>query len=125
MKYYGFLSLVLACLMASVFVQGKGLFNSSFFLVAYLTMSAVLVVGSKYQECFVVDVLLGLLLTFAVGFLSTEVIVKILTGRTSELMLFQMMIVISLDYCALGFLRRGREMKHMEGLRKDDRYGIY
>jgi hypothetical protein len=40
-------------------------------------------------------------------------------------MIFKTVIIVSLDYCALGFLRLGRDMKHIEGLKRNDRYGIY
>ena len=125
MRYYGFLLLVLASLIAAVFVEGSDLFGSAFFSVAYAGMSMVLVIGSKYRESFRVDMLLGLLLIFAVAFLSTEVLTQMMTNQATEMVLFKMAIIISLDYCALGFLRNGRDMKHIEKLRKDDRYGIY
>ena len=125
MKYYGFLFLVLASLIASVFVEGNNLFGSTFFTVAYAAMSLVLVIGSKYHESFKIDMLLGMLLIFSVGFLSTEVLTQMLTNRTTGMVLFKMAIIVSLDYCALGFLRSGRDMKHIERLKKDDRYGIY
>lgn len=125
MRYYGFLLLVLASLIASVFVEGRNLFCSAFFTVAYATMGLVLVIGSKYHESLRIDVLLGLLLIFSVGFLSTEALVKILTNRATEMIFFKTAIIVSLDYCALGFLRLGKEIKHIEGLRRDDRYGIY
>jgi hypothetical protein len=81
MKYYGFLFLVLASLMASVFVEGRNLFGSTFFTVAYFSMSLVLIIGSKRRESGNVDITLGFLLIFSVGFLSTESLITILTGR--------------------------------------------
>jgi len=125
MKYYGFLLLVLASLIASVFVQGENLFQSDFFSVAYVAMSLVLLLGSRYQESGSLDLLLGMLLIFAVAFLSTEALIRIITNNATAMLAFKTAIIVSLDYCALGFLRLGRDMKHIEGLRKDDRYGIY
>jgi len=125
MKYYGYMALVMVCLLASVFAVGKEIFTSNFFLVAYVPMAAVLVMGSKYQETFYLDFLLGMLLIFSVGFLSTEVMVKVMTGRVTEMVVFQMAVTVALDYCALGFLRLGRQMRNICRVRKDDRYGLF
>ncbi len=125
MRYYGLLLLVLASLITSVFVEGKNLFQSEFFSTAYAVMSLVLIIGSKYGESGNVDMVMGLLLIFSVAFLSTQALVEILANRATEMLAFKVAIIVALDYCALGFLRMGRDMKHMEGLKKDDRYGIY
>jgi hypothetical protein len=125
MRYYGLLFLVLASLITSVFVEGKNLFQSEFFSTAYAVMSLVLIIGSKYKESGNVDIVMGMLLIFSVAFLSTQALIEILTNRATEMLAFKVAIIVALDYCALGFLRIGREMKHMVGLKKDDRYGIY
>jgi len=123
MKYYGFLMLVLASLIASVIVQGKDLFASSFFGVSYLAMSAVLVIGTKHPETYHVDLALGLLLIFAVAFISTEVLVNLLAGRAEGGTAFRFAITVALDYCALGFLRQAKIMKNIRERSKDERYG--
>ena len=125
MRYYGLLLLVLASLITSVFVEGRNLFRSEFFSTAYAVMSLVLIIGSKHRESGNVDVAMGMLLIFSVAFLSTQALVEILTNRATEMLVFKVAIIVALDYCALGFLRLGRDMKHMEGLKKDDRYGTY
>ena len=124
MKYYGYLFLVLASLVASVIVQGKNLFSSEFFIVAYMAMAAVLVVGSKYQESYIIDVILGLLLIFSVGFLSTEFLIKMLAGRPVDGAVFRMAVIAALDYCAIGFLRLSRKMKNKVILRDGYKYVI-
>ncbi|MBN2331422.1 MAG: hypothetical protein JXC85_06410 [Candidatus Aenigmarchaeota archaeon] len=124
MRYYGLLLLVLACLMASVFVEGQDLFRSEFFSISYAVMSLVLIIGSKRRESGNVDVAIGMLLLFSVAFLSTETLVGIMTDRATELLSFKVAIIVALDYCALGFLRLGRDMKHMERLSGDGRYRI-
>jgi len=125
MRYYGFLFLVLASLMASVFVEGRNLFSSAFFTVGYASMSAVLLTGSKYHETGNIAILLGLSLIFSVGFLSTETLINIIANKGPALTFFKIAIIVALDYCALGFLRLGKELKHTEELRRNDRYGIY
>ena len=115
----------MASLIASVFVEGQNLFNSEFFTITYAAMSLVLILGSKYRESGNVDIMLGLLLIFSVGFLSTDILVKIFTNSAMDILVFKIAIIVSLDYCALGFLRLGKDMKHMEGLKRNDRYGIY
>ena len=125
MRYYGYLALVLVTLIASVLVEGRNLFSSAFFTLAYTVMSLVLVIGSKNPESFRVDMLLGLLLIFSVAFMSTEVLTKMLANTASGATLFKLLIVVSLDYCALGFLREGKKMKNIEKLKREDRYGIY
>lgn len=125
MRYYGFLLLVLATLVASVFVQGKNLFGSSFFTVAYAVMSVVLIIGSKRAESSGTDFLLGSLLIFSIGFLSTETLIELVTNRFTGMLIFKLAIIVSLDYAALGFLREGMKVRKTEGLKTNDRYGIY
>ncbi len=125
MRYYGFLLLVLATLVASVFVQGKNLFGSSFFTVAYAAMSVVLIIGSKRAESSGTDFLLGSLLIFSIGFLSTETLIELVTNRFTGMLIFKLAIIVSLDYAALGFLREGMKTRKTEGLKTNDRYGIY
>lgn len=125
MQYLGYLALVLASLIASVFVEGSNLFSSAFFGIAYATMSVVLVVGAKRKESTAVDFFLGSCLIFAVAFLSTETLIKIIAGQGTATMVFKLAILAALDYCAIGFLRLGRVMKLMGELKRNDRYGIY
>lgn len=125
MRYYGFLLLVLATLVASVFVQGKNLFGSSFFTVAYAVMSVVLIIGSKRAESSGTDFLLGSLLIFSIGFLSTETLIELVTNRFTGMLIFKLAIIVSLDYAALGFLREDMKTRKTEGLKTNDRYGIY
>ena len=124
MRYYGFLFLVLACLIASVFVEGSNLFKSDFFLIAYAVMSLVLMIGSRHRETGSVDIVMGLLLLFSVGFLSTQVLVGMMTQSATGTFAFKVAIIVALDFCALGFLRMGRQMRHIEELKKNARYGI-
>jgi len=123
-KYYGLLLLVLSCLIASVFVEGKDLFSSDFYTTAYGAMALVLVIGSKNQESRRVDNALGLLLIFSVGFLSTRMLVQMMTSTYTGMLAFQVAIVASLDYAAIGFLRLGREIRDMQKVIGDGRYAI-
>lgn len=125
MRYYGFLLLVLSSLIASVFVEGKNLFSSDFFTVAYSAMSIVLIIGSKYKEKFKIDMLLGTLLIFSIGFLSTQTLIEMATNTFTGLFIFKVAIIVSLDYAAIGFLREGLEVKKIEELKANDRYGTY
>jgi len=122
MKYYGYLCLILACLVSSAFVEGRDLFSSSFFLVAYPAMSIVLVIGTKNEESFLIDVILGMLLIFAVGFMSTDLFARIFREKFSIMSFFRLVIVAALDYCALGFLRSGKELRSIERVKRDVRY---
>jgi hypothetical protein len=124
MKYYGLQLLVLSCLVASVFVEGQGLFKSEFFLVAYATMALVLFIGSKRKESLQVDVGLGLLLIFAVGFLSTTLIARMMAGAADATLPFRLAIFVSLDYAAIGFLRLGKDIRDMKKVTHDGRYEI-
>jgi hypothetical protein len=124
MKYYGLLLLVLSCLIASVFVEGQGLFNSEFFMVAYGSMALVLFIGSKKKESLEVDVGLGLLLIFSVAFLSTTIITQMMKGAPGATLPFKLAIIVSLDYAAIGFLRLGKEIRDMKRVIGDGRYEI-
>lgn len=124
MKYYGLLLLVLSCLVASVFVEGEGLFRSEFFVVAYASMALVLFTGSKKKESLEVDVGLGLLLIFSVAFLSTTIIAQMIAGTLGGTFIFRVAIVVSLDYAAIGFLRLGKEIRDMKKVTCDGRYEI-
>ena len=125
MKYYGYLLLVLVTLISSVLVENENIFKSSFFIIAYIAMSFVIVIGSKYEESFAADVFLGIMLIFAVAFLSTETLIKIITGQVSGTVFFKIEVIVSLDYCALGFLRLGKEMRDIQKARSEGRYTIY
>lgn len=124
MKYYGLLMLVLTCLVASVFVEGRTLFESEFFTVGYAAMALVLVIGSKKKESLRVDIAMGMLMMFSVAFLSTSLIVEMLTGTLTGTLAFKVAILVSLDYAAIGFLRLGREIKQMQRVIGDGRYAI-
>ncbi|MCK4715122.1 MAG: hypothetical protein KAT35_06075 [Candidatus Aenigmarchaeota archaeon] len=124
MKYYGLLSLVLVCLMASVFVQGKNLFGSDFFTVAYAAMALVLIIGSKSEETMKIDITLGLLLIFVVAFISTQTLIEMLTNNLTGDLFFKVGIIVSLDYAALGFLRLGKQLRSVVFMRGDGRYEI-
>jgi hypothetical protein len=124
MKYYGLHVLVLVCLMASVFVEGQHLFESALFSVAYVTMAAVLLIGSKNDESFGVDFVLGWLLICAVGFMSTQVLIEMLTNNFTEPQLFKIAIIVALDYAALSFLRLGMKIRKMNNMIGEGRYAI-
>jgi hypothetical protein len=124
MKYYGLLMLVLSCLVASVFVEGEGLFKSEFFMVAYGAMAIALFIGSKKRESLEVDVGLGLLLIFSVAFLSTTIIAQMMKGAPNATLPFKLAIIVSMDYAAIGFLRLGKEIRDMKRVIGDGRYEI-
>ena len=46
------------------------------------------------------------------------------TNKFTGTTIFKIAIIVSLDYCALGFLRNVKRMRKMEGLKRDARYGI-
>jgi hypothetical protein len=124
MKYYGHLMLVLACLVASVLVQGENMFSSEFFTVGYIAMALVLIIGSKNKESLQVDTSMGMLLIFSIGFMSTEVLIDMLTNKFMEKLVFKVAIVFSLDYAALGFLRSAVKLKRERQVIGDGRYKI-
>ncbi len=72
-----------------------------------------------------IDLLLGLLLIFSVGFMSTETLIEMATNKFTGALGFKIAILVSLDYAALGFLRSGTKMGKIEKLKGEDRYGIY
>ncbi|UCD03241.1 MAG: hypothetical protein JSV63_01220 [Candidatus Aenigmatarchaeota archaeon] len=124
MKYYGLLLLVLACLVASVLVQGNNLFASEFFTVGYVAMATVIVLGAKHEESMEVDAALGMILIFSIGFMSTEVLIDMLTNKFMERLVFKVGIVFSLDYAALGFLRSAVTLRGNRQVIGDGRYTI-
>ena len=124
MRYYGLLLLVLVCLVASVLVQGENLFSSEFFTIGYIAMAVVIVLGAKYDESTHVDAALGMLLLFSIGFMSTEVLIDMLTNNFMEKLLFKVAIVFSLDFAALGFLRSAVRLKRNIQVIGDGRYAI-
>jgi FtsH-binding integral membrane protein len=124
MKYYGLLVLVLVCLIASVFVEGQHLFESALFSVAYVTMAAVLVIGSKHEESFRADFVLGWLLICAVGFMSTQVLIEMLTNNFTEPQIFKVAIIVALDYGALSFLGLGMKIRRTNRMIGEGRYAI-
>ena len=119
MKYQGYLLLVFTTLICSVLIENRNLFNSSFFTIAYIAMSLVLIIGSRYKEGMKVDFILGLLLLFSVAFLSTETLIYIFTNNVSQVTLFKLEVIIALDYCALGFLRRVIDMRGVNKVIED------
>ena len=118
MKYHGYLLLVLTTLASSVLIENRNLFSSAFFTVAYITMSIVLVIGTKFRESQRIDILLGLLLMFSVAFLSTETIIYIIQSRIYQISFFKLEVIASLDYCAICFLRSSREFGKMRKVEK-------
>ncbi|MCD6495947.1 MAG: hypothetical protein J7K54_01620 [Candidatus Aenigmarchaeota archaeon] len=124
MRYYGILILVLVCLIASVAVQGQDLFASTLFTVGYGAMSVVLLIGSKREESFAVDMTLGMLLIFATGFMSTQTLIELLTNNSTEPVIFKLTIIASLDFAALSFFRSAAEMRHIKTITGDGRYAI-
>jgi len=124
MKYYRLLILVLFCLITSVFVEGQNMFASSLFTTAYATMTFVLVTGSKYEESFRIDILIGMLLIFSIGFMSTQTLIEMFTNNFTAPRMFKIIIIISLDYAALGFLRLAVVAKRLDDVVGDGRYAI-
>ena len=111
MGYYKTLTAILVVFLTSVVVQDGYLFQDEFFLVAYLIMAFVLVAGTKYEENYDVDFILGMFLIFSVGFLSTDLLLKFFTGQTNDFVFFKFAVVLCLDVCALNFLHLARERK--------------
>lgn len=107
MEYYGLLMLVLATLISSVFVQGESLFRNEFFIISYIVMSAVLVIGSKREESMKVDFALGLLMLFSIGFIATQTLIEMFTNKFMETLVFRVAIIAALDFAAIGFIRSG------------------
>ncbi|UCD02743.1 MAG: hypothetical protein JSV63_03070 [Candidatus Aenigmatarchaeota archaeon] len=111
MRYRGYLVLVFITLIASVLIENRNLFSTTFFTIGYITMSVVLVIGSKYRENYKVDAVIGTLLIFSVGFLSTQTFIYMFTNKLSEVTLFKLEVILVLDYCALGFLKESIERR--------------
>lgn len=124
MKYYGLLMLVLVSLVAAVLVQGENLFKSEFFTVGYVAIGVVIVLGAKHRESMNVDAALGMLLMFSIGFMSTEILIDMLTNKFMERLLFKVAIIVALDYAALGFLRSAVRLKREKDVIGDGRYEI-
>jgi hypothetical protein len=124
MKYYGLLLLVLVSLVVSALVQGENLFGSEFFTIGYVAMGIVIVLGAKHRESLNVDAALGMLLMFSIGFMSTEILIDMLTNKFMERLLFKIAIIVALDYAALGFLRLAVKLKRDKDLIGDGRYEI-
>jgi hypothetical protein len=124
MKYYGLLMLVLSCLMALVFVEGENLFGSAFFTISYGAMALALVIGSKRKESLEVDIAIGLILIFSVAFLSTSIIIEMLTNTFTGIFAFKIAIIVSIDYAAIGFLRLAKQIRDMQRIVGEGRYAI-
>jgi hypothetical protein len=109
MSYYKMLLVIFVILILSVLVQGSELFKDTFFAAAYAIMGLVLFIGTKFEQRPRTAILLGLILIFSVGFLSTHALVEFFSGQPTVTMIFKMAIVFSLDACALYFLNYGRK----------------
>jgi len=125
MNYYGLLALVLACLVSSVIVKGQELFSSVFFMVAYAAMSFVLVIGSRNEETHRIDIFLGIILLLSVGFMSTEILIDMITNNYTGQFPFEIAIVAALDFTSVSFMREGLRAKNRELVLSNDRYGIF
>jgi hypothetical protein len=123
MGYYKMLAVIFVILISSVIVQGRDLFSDAFFAIAYVVMSVALFIGTKFAPSSKTAMLIGLLLIFSVGFLSTNALIEMFAKPGSPSMFFKLAIVVSLDACALFFFRYGREFKKSEA--KDRRLGPY
>lgn len=121
MGYYRMLSVIFAVLVLSVVVQGTGLFLDGFFALAYVIMGLVLFIGTKYKPSSKISFSIGLILILSVGFLSTDVLIRLFTEPIVVNTFFKLAIVLSLDACALFFLHYGREFK--KGEVKEHRLG--
>lgn len=126
MGYYRMLAVVFVILILSVVVQGKELFSDAFFAVAYVIMGFVLFIGTKFERSSKTANAIGLLLIFSIGFLSTLVLVEFFTKLPTITTFFKLMIVFSLDACALFFLHYGRQIKKEEGKEegKEHRFSV-
>lgn len=118
MKYGGYLLLTFVTLIASVMIENINLFTSMFFTIAYIVMGVVVVIGAKYKESYQIDTLLGLLLLYAVSFFSTETLIYMFTSNLSEVTLFKLEVIVALDYCAIGFLKRARDRRRWRRFEK-------
>ena len=124
MNCYALLMLVLVCLIASVIVQGENLLTNAFFLVSYGAMSVVLVIGSKKDETINIDYTLGVIMFFAVGFISTQTLIEMFTNKFMETLIFKVAIIVALDYAAIGFIRAGHQIKKNTIIISDGKYEI-
>ena len=118
------LAVVFVILILSVIVQGKELFSDVFFAIAYVVMGLILFIGTKYEKSSGTANAIGLTLIFSVGFLSTFVLVDFFTGLPTVTTFFKLMIVFSLDACAIFFLRYGRQFKKEEEGKEEKEYRL-
>jgi hypothetical protein len=118
MKYGGYLLLTFVTLVSSVLIENINLFSSVFFTIAYVVMGVVVVIGAKYRESYRIDTLLGLLLLYAVSFFSTETLIYMFTSKLSQITLFKLEVIVALDYSAIGFLKRARDLRRWRRFEK-------
>lgn len=123
MGYYKMLFVIFVMLILSVIVQGKELFSDVFFSIAYVIMGLVLFIGTKCKKSSKTSNAIGLILIFSVGFLSTSVLIDFFTELPTVAVFFKIIIVFSLDFCSIFFLRYGRELKKEE--EKKRKFGPY
>jgi hypothetical protein len=123
MGYYRMLAVLFVMLIFSVVVQGRDLFADVFFAIAYSAMGAALFVGTKWKAGSNTALSIGLMLMFSVAFLSTNLLIDFFSRPVTPGTIFKFSIVISLDVCALFFLRYGRDFRREE--RKEHRFGPY
>ena len=118
------LVVVFVILILSVIVQGRELFSDVFFVITYVIMGFVLFIGTKYERSPRTATAIGLILIFSVGFLSTFVLMEFFTRFPSfdVTIFFKLMIVFSLDACALFFLRYGRQFRKEEEGKEEKEY---
>ncbi len=121
MEYYKTLFVILLILILSLIVQDGHLFDDNFFVIAYIAMSVILVIGSKYKETYKVDVAIGLILIFSMAFLSTFLLIEMFVK--AELHIFKTAIVFCLDVCAILFLSSARRIYRK--LKLGTRFGPY
>lgn len=114
MSYYKMLLVIFVVLIASVVVQGENLFSDPFFSIAYAIMGFVLVIGTKGKKSSTTANAIGMILILSVGFLSTQALIEFFTAAQTVKLLFKFAIVFSLDFCAIFFLKYGREFKKQE-----------
>jgi hypothetical protein len=121
--YYKMLAVIFVILIFSVIVQGQQLFAETFFTISYAVMALALFIGTKWKSSSRNAFVIGLLLIFSVGFLSTNMLIEFFARPVTAGVFFKMAIVFSLDASALFFLNYGRKFRKLEG--KGHRYGPY
>lgn len=111
MVYYKLFGVMLLTLMLSVIVQGESLFTDIFFLVSYLMMASVIVLGMRSQKSYENAYGLGFLTLSLGGALSTWVVMDMVRNLPPEHTIFRFAIALVMDVCAIELFREGIKIR--------------